>query len=97
MKMLRNDLLIRILPRQQTGCIKLPENYQDDFLRGKVVTTGPGIFDNGCYEPMQCKEGDTVVFSAHPGAPGRGQSYAKITIADEDYVIIPEHFICGIE
>jgi co-chaperonin GroES (HSP10) len=84
MKVLRDNLLIKKLSKEQLGKIILPESFQDDWLRGEVVQVGPDV--KGCILP-----GQIAIFPPNP----MGGNYPSI--GEESQMVIPEKFIWAIE
>ena len=66
-----------------SGGVIMPDLAQEVATQGKVVATGPGkLLENGQRGHMQTKAGDIV------GYPKFGTN--KITVEEEDYVVIKE-------
>lgn len=63
MKMLRNNILVKELSKEQLGKIVLPQNVKDDdWLRGRVICIGPEVDD--------LVVGDIIIYPPMP--PGMG-------------------------
>jgi len=98
---LHKNILVEKLTREQLGKIVLPDSVQDDWLRGRVIATGPDISnidipptkDGGLIkvEPA-IKVGDIVIY---PPAPPHLGDYP--VIGDDGYIILSENMILAIE
>ncbi|HEX7003314.1 MAG TPA: co-chaperone GroES [Trueperaceae bacterium] len=67
---LGDKVVVEIIDEPQTTAsgIVLPDTAKEKSQRGKVLAVGPGkVLDNGEREPMDLKEGDTVVFAKYGG------------------------------
>jgi chaperonin GroES len=70
LKPLGDKVIVEVIdePQQTKGGIFLPDTAKEKSQRGKVLAVGAGKFlDNGAREPMDVKEGDTVVFAKYGG------------------------------
>lgn len=95
MKMLRDNLLVKELKKEQLGKVILPESVKDDWLRGKVIAVGPGNKgDDGKYIKPDVKKGDTVVFTP-PSV--YGGAYPVLNVGGEELLILPEKMIWAVE
>lgn len=71
------------------GGLYIPDTAKEKPQKGKVVAVGKGkISDDGKLQPMEVKVGDTVLFDKYSGS--------KITIDNEEHLIISEESILGI-
>lgn len=93
MRVLRDNLLVKELMREQIGKIVLPESVPDDWCRGEVKGVGPGSLDiTGERIEMEVKVGDIVVFP-----PSRAGIYPTVLVEGENLIILPETLIWAIE
>ena len=94
MRMLRDNLLVKELTKEQLGKIVLPDNIEDDdWKRGKVIAAGPGNLNmHGDRIPLETVVGDIVVFP-----PAMGGNYPMVTVDGEEYIIFNEKFVWAIE
>ena len=84
-------LLERIEEVNKTaGGIIIPDNAKEKPVRGRVIATGDGIFENGQKIPMSVKSGDTVLFAKW------ASSANEVKIDGNDYILIKESDILGI-
>jgi len=91
-KPLHNYVLIeRIEEENKTaGGIIIPDNAKEKPSRGRVITTGDGIIENGHTVPMSVKKDDIVLFAKW------ASSANEVKIDGHDYVLIKESDILGI-
>ena len=95
MKMLRDNLLVKELKKEQLGKVLLPEFVKDDWLRGEVIAVGPGNKgDDGKYIKPDVKKGDTVVFTP-PSV--YGGAYPVLNVDGDELIILPEKMIWAVE
>ncbi len=72
-----------------TGGIIIPDTAKEKPQEGKVVTVGPGKWDeNGKRIPLEVKKGDHVLFGKYAGN--------DIKIEGVEYLIMTEDDILGI-
>ena len=83
MRMLRDNLLVKKLDKEQLGKVILPDSFQDDWLRGEVLLVGPEVSD-------EIMIGDIVIFPPNPMG-----NYPSV--GEENTFIIPEKMIWAVE
>lgn len=90
---LGNRVLIRRSKAQSSkGGILLPDSAQEKPKEGTVISVGPGLVDdNGKIQPLNVKEGDTVLFSAYSGTEVKTEQNDE-----EELMILKEDDIIGI-
>lgn len=54
-------------PKQTAGGILLPETKDNDLQIGTVVTTGPGLFEEGQFRECLVKSGQKVLLPSYGG------------------------------
>jgi co-chaperonin GroES (HSP10) len=101
MKMLKSNLLVEKLTKEQLGKVVLPDSVEDEWVRGKVIGVGPEISTMEVVtstlglptasEP-QIKIGDVVIF---PPLTPYGNPHPEV--GSDGYIIIPETYIWAIE
>ena len=91
MRMLKSNLLVKKLTREQLGKIVMPESVEDEWLRGEVMGVGPEVSASESKE-SQVKIGDIVIF---PPLTPYGNPHPAV--GDDGYIIIPETYIWAIE
>lgn len=90
--MLRDNLLVKPLDKEQVGKVVLPDSVQDDWYRGKVISVGPGRNNALGKKEPEVKVGDIVVYPP----PFRG-IYPTVVVEGEELIILPENDIWAIE
>lgn len=95
MRVLRDNLLVKELEREQLGKVILPKSIPDDPSRGEVVEVGPGDIDTaGNRIELDVKKGDIIVFPpAHPSV-GR---YPQVIVDGVSLIILPERLVWAVE
>jgi chaperonin GroES len=91
-KPLKDRVLVRYSeePDKSAGGIYIPETAKEKPQKGEVIAVGSGkITDDGKVQAMEVKVGDIVLFEKYSGS--------KIKMDDEEYLIIREDDILGIE
>jgi chaperonin GroES len=63
----------------------IPQQSQEKPLVGKVVSFGPGRYENGVRVPIGVAEGDEILFGKYSGI--------EVKIDGEDYLILREEEI----
>jgi chaperonin GroES len=77
-------------PEKSAGGIIIPETAKEKPQKGEVIAVGSGkITDDGKVQAMEVKVGDVVLFEKYSGS--------KINMDNEEYLIIREDDILGIE
>jgi len=97
MKVLRDNLLVKELKKEQLGKVIVPDSVPDDYARGKVIKAGPGDIDtSGRRIELDVKEGDVIVFPPPMGGAPGGK-YPHVNVDGESLIIIPERLVWAIE
>ncbi len=89
-KPLRDRVFVRYSSEEEktSGGLFIPDTAKEKPQRGTVVAVGPGrITDDGKLQPVDVKVGDTILFEKYSGS--------KISIDEEEYLIIREEDILG--
>jgi chaperonin GroES len=89
-KPLRDRVFVRYSSEEEktSGGLFIPDTAKEKPQRGTVVAVGPGrITDDGKLQPVEVKVGDTILFEKYSGS--------KISIDEEEYLIIREEDILG--
>jgi chaperonin GroES len=92
LKPLGDRVVIRPAAREEVtrGGLVLPDTAKEKPQEGTVVAVGTGrVLDDGKRQPLEVKEGDTVVFAKYSGT--------ELKLEDEDYLIIRESDILAIK
>jgi len=70
------------------GGIFLPDNAKEKPQRGKVLAVGPGkLLKNGTRQPLQVKEGDSIIFTTWAGDEFRDRKQETILLMREEDVL----------
>ena len=73
------------------GGIVLPDTAKEKPKQGRVVATGPGkITDDGKRQPIEVKEGDTVVYGSFAGTEVRIDGTDLLVLREEDILGVIE-------
>jgi co-chaperonin GroES (HSP10) len=91
MRVLRDNILVKKLEREQLGKIVLPDSVQDEWSRGEVYGVGPGVYSYGKLIKPDIKVGDIVIF------PSQQMGMSLPPVGDNELLIIPEKMILAIE
>ena len=89
-KPLRDRVFVRYSSEEEktSGGLFIPDTAKEKPQKGTVVAVGPGrITDDGKLQPVEVKVGDTILFEKYSGS--------KISIDEEEYLIIREEDILG--
>ena len=101
MRMLKSNLLVKKLTKEQLGKVVLPDSVEDEWVRGKVIGVGPEVSTMKSVAPTlgspamslpQIKIGDVIIF---PPLTPYGNPHPAV--GSEGYIIIPETYIWAIE
>lgn len=84
MKMLKDNILVKPLSKEQLGKVVLPESVEDLWKRGEVLQLGPDVQGD-------IKIGDILIFPPY----FYGQPYPEI--GNEGHIIVQENIIWAIE
>ncbi len=99
--MLKSNLLVKKLTKEQLGKIVTPDSVEDDWVRGEVIAVGPEISTMDVVTPIldmptesepQIKVGDTIIF---PPLTPYGNPHPAVGC--DGYIIIPETYVWAIE
>jgi chaperonin GroES len=75
--------------KKSAGGIIIPDNAAEKPVRGKVIAVGPGKRgDDGKLQPMDVKEGDTVLFGKYSGS--------EVKVDGDELVVMREDDIMGV-
>ena len=88
---LADKVLVERLEAETTtsGGIVLPDSAKEKPQRGKIVNVGTGKpLDDGTYQELQVKKGDTVLFTSYAGT--------EIKAGGKEYMIMEESDILAI-
>ncbi len=90
-KPLRDRVFVKYSSEEEktAGGLYIPDAAKEKPQKGSVMAVGTGrITEDGKRQPMEVKVGDTILFDKYSGS--------KITMDNEEYLIIREEDILGI-
>jgi len=90
-KPLADRVLLRLVEREERtkGGILLPDTAKEKPQMGKVLAVGSGrLLENGQRQPLDVKEGDTILFSKFAGT--------EIKVDGEELMLINERDILAV-
>lgn len=90
-KPLRDRVLVKYSEESEktAGGLYIPDSAKEKPQKGEIVSVGTGkVTDDGKLQPMTVKAGDIVLFDKYSGS--------KVTMDNEEYLIIREEDILGI-
>jgi len=74
---------------QKVGGIIIPDSAKEKPQQGKVIATGQGKFkDDGTRQPLDVKDGDTILFGKYSGQ--------EVRVDGEDYLIMREDEVLAV-
>jgi chaperonin GroES len=72
--------------------IVLPDTAKEKPQEGKVIAAGPGrLTDEGKREPMDVKEGDTVLYAKYAGTEFKIEGEELLIVSQKDILAIVEN------
>ncbi len=101
MRMLKSNLLVKKLTKEQIGKIVTPDSVEDEWIRGEVIGVGPEVSTIEVITPTlgspvdsepQIKVGDIIIFP--PLTPYQNP---HPIVGSDGYIIIPETYVWAIE
>lgn len=90
-KPLRDRVLVKYSEESEktAGGLYIPDSAKEKPQKGEIVSVGTGrVTDDGKLQPMTVKAGDIILFDKYSGS--------KVTMDNEEYLIIREEDILGI-
>ena len=91
---LGDRVVIQPTPREEMtkSGIVLPDTAKEKPQEGKVIAAGPGrLTDEGKREPMDVKEGDTVLYAKYAGTEFKIESEELLIVSQKDILAIVEN------
>lgn len=92
-KPLADRVLVRPVEREERtkGGILLPDTAKEKPQLGKVLAVGAGrMLENGQRQPLDVKEGDTVLFSKYAGTELKVDGEEMLLIGERDILAVVE-------
>jgi len=72
--------------------IVLPDTAKEKPQEGKIIAAGPGrLTDEGTREPMDVKEGDTVLYAKYAGTEFKIEGDELLIVSQKDILAIVEN------
>ena len=88
---LGDRVVIQPTPREEMtkSGIVLPDTAKEKPQEGKVLAAGPGrLTDEGKREPMDVKEGDTVLYAKYAGTEFKIEGDELLIVSQKDILAI---------
>ena len=84
-----------VKPKQKEEVTKsgivLPDTAKEKPQEGKIIAAGPGrLTDEGTREPMDVKEGDTVLYAKYAGTEFKVEGDELLIVSQKDILAIVE-------
>ena len=90
---LGDRVVIQPTPREEMtkSGIVLPDTAKEKPQEGKILSAGPGrLTDEGKREPMDVKEGDTVLYAKYAGTEFKIEGDELLIVSQKDILAIVE-------
>ncbi len=90
---LGDRVVIQPTPREEMtkSGIVLPDTAKEKPQEGKIISAGPGrLTDEGTREPMDVKEGDTVLYAKYAGTEFKIEGDELLIVSQKDILAIVE-------
>jgi chaperonin GroES len=90
---LGDRVVIQPTPREEMtkSGIVLPDTAKEKPQEGKIIAAGPGrLTDEGSREPMDVKEGDTVLYAKYAGTEFKIEGEELLIVSQKDILAIVE-------
>jgi chaperonin GroES len=91
---LGDRVVIQPTPREEMtkSGIVLPDTAKEKPQEGKIIAAGPGrLTDEGTREPMDVKEGDTVLYAKYAGTEFKIEGDELLIVSQKDILAIVEN------
>ena len=88
---LGDRVVIQPTPREEMtkSDIVLPDTAKEKPQEGKILAAGPGrLTDEGKREPMDVKEGDTVLYAKYAGTEFKIEGEELLIVSQKDILAI---------
>ena len=88
---LGDRVVIQPTPREEMtkSGIVLPDTAKEKPQEGKIIAAGPGrLTDEGTREPMDVKEGDTVLYAKYAGTEFKIEGDDLLIVSQKDILAI---------
>jgi chaperonin GroES len=91
---LGDRVVIQPTPREEMtkSGIVLPDTAKEKPQEGKIIAAGPGrLTEEGTREPMDVKEGDTVLYAKYAGTEFKIEGDELLIVSQKDILAIVEN------
>ena len=91
---LGDRVVIQPTPREEMtkSGIVLPDTAKEKPQEGKIIAAGPGrLTDEGAREPMDVKEGDTVLYAKYAGTEFKIEGEELLIVSQKDILAIVQN------
>ena len=88
---LGDRVVVQPTPREEMtkSGIVLPDTAKEKPQEGKVIAAGPGrLTDEGTREPMDVKEGDTVLYAKYAGTEFKIEGDELLIVSQKDILAV---------
>jgi chaperonin GroES len=88
---LGDRVVIQPTPREEMtkSGIVLPDTAKEKPQEGKIIAAGPGrLTDEGKREPMDVKEGDTVLYAKYAGTEFKIEGEELLIVSQKDILAV---------
>jgi chaperonin GroES len=88
---LGDRVVIQPTPREEMtkSGIVLPDTAKEKPQEGKIIAAGPGrLTEEGTREPMDVKEGDTVLYAKYAGTEFKVEGEELLIVSQKDILAI---------
>ena len=88
---LGDRVVIQPTPREEMtkSGIVLPDTAKEKPQEGKILAAGPGrLTEDGTREPMDVKEGDTVLYAKYAGTEFKVEGEELLIVSQKDILAI---------
>ncbi len=84
---LNNNVFVKEIKQEaRHGSMLLPDNINNDFKFGEVISVAEGYFEHGSFIPSAIKAGDIVVFPKIAGTQIDFNKIPMIKVAQQDII-----------
>jgi chaperonin GroES len=89
-KPLHDRIIVKRVEEEEKskGGIIIPDTAKEKPQQGKVLAVGPGRRTDGKVNPVDLKEGDTILFAKYAGT--------ELRVGDDDVLILREDDVLGV-
>jgi chaperonin GroES len=90
---LGDRVVIQPTPREEMtkSGIVLPDTAKEKPQEGKIIAAGPGrLTEEGTREPMDVKEGDTVLYAKYAGTEFKVEGEELLIVSQKDILAVVE-------